>query len=393
MSVVNKMLSDLEKRSKPARPNANYVPSKSGEDNNKTVVILLAILLFLGTLLAWLLLREQTPITSKVTTANSEVVKIDEHSTLATSLDGQAKGQVVLEGKVLSSQVNSPEKLALKEPAADVQNEVEVILDGESMADLVNRLSQSVEQLQAISLQASTTENPSALNSIAKSSDLQSQITVVPDTPSEPEKAIKTPKSSMSVAASNADSSVSNLQQEIDRQLQTGDKAGAIKNLARLLALQPRNISARKKLASLHFGSGNPASASELLQQGIALAPSDSSMRLMLARLLFRSEQADRSLELLKAHPRTVIADDELLSFRAALAEQRGDYQQAIQDYSLLIERQSNNARWWLGLAVSQDKESLKQDALVSYRQVQKLNQLSEQVSTFVQQRLSVLEG
>jgi MSHA biogenesis protein MshN len=197
----------------------------------------------------------------------------------------------------------------------------------------------------------------------------------------------------MSVASTSAKDSVSGIQQEVNRQLQSGDKAGAIKNLTRVLAIEPRNLSARKKLASLHFGLGNTAIASELLQQGIALAPSDSAMRLMLARLLFRADNPDSALQLLKAHPRSVIADDELLSFRAALAEKQGDYGQAIEDYSQLIDRQQTNARWWLGLAVSQDKQSLRQEAITSYRRAQTLNQLSDQVSTFVQQRLSVLEG
>lgn len=366
MSVVNKMLSDLEKRSQATKPNANYVPSDTADNNSKTVSVLLALLLVLAILLAWLMMREQAPIEVNSGTTISKITGVDKD----TQLDQQTKN-------------DNASDVALKEPPmlnAANQANVDVVLDGESIKELVTRLSESVEKLQVIE-QKNNPLQVAEINHAPKK----------PDPFNEPVE--KAAKPTMSVASSQSSDSVIALQQEANRQLQAGDKSGAKKNLSRILAIEPRDLNARKKLASLHFGEGNTVVASELLQQGIALSPSDSAMRLMLARLLFRSDKADDSLQVLKKHPRNVIADDELLSFRAALAEKQGDYSQAISDYSQLIERQKTNARWWLGLAVSQDKKSLRQAAISSYRQAQTLNQLSEQVSTFVQQRLAVLEG
>ncbi len=390
MSVVNKMLSDLEKRSQSSRPNANYVPSKTEDSTNKTVAILLAVLMLLAALLAWLLMREQTPINSSSTGEERLIVKVDENTQLDDSSNKERTQEVVLEGSISSSQLRQTDMLETESDAQVNQKNVDVVLDGESIKELVTRLSDSVEQLQAIKQQSEASEiNQIASTPVASNSQTTNSL----EATNGPQKVESPVESSMSVASTSAKDSVSGIQQEVNRQLQSGDKAGAIKNLTRVLAIEPRNLSARKKLASLHFGLGNTAIASELLQQGIALAPSDSAMRLMLARLLFRADNPDSALQLLKAHPRSVIADDELLSFRAALAEKQGDYGQAIEDYSQLIDRQQTNARWWLGLAVSQDKQSLRQEAITSYRRAQTLNQLSDQVSTFVQQRLSVLEG
>jgi MSHA biogenesis protein MshN len=390
MSVVNKMLSDLEKRSQSSRPNANYVPSKTEDSTNKTVAILLAVLMLLAALLAWLLMREQTPINSSSTSEERLIVKVDENTQLDDSSNKERTQEVVLEGSISSSQLRQTDMLETESDAQVNQKNVDVVLDGESIKELVTRLSDSVEQLQAIKQQSEASEiNQIASTPVASNSQTTNSL----EATNGPQKVESPVESSMSVASTSAKDSVSGIQQEVNRQLQSGDKAGAIKNLTRVLAIEPRNLSARKKLASLHFGLGNTAIASELLQQGIALAPSDSAMRLMLARLLFRADNPDSALQLLKAHPRSVIADDELLSFRAALAEKQGDYGQAIEDYSQLIDRQQTNARWWLGLAVSQDKQSLRQEAITSYRRAQTLNQLSDQVSTFVKQRLSVLEG
>ena len=183
------------------------------------------------------------------------------------------------------------------------------------------------------------------------------------------------------------------LEQRIQLSLKNGDTAAALKDLNSLLALEPRNTSARKRLASLEFAQGNPKRAAFLLDQGIKLAPSDSSIRLMQARLLFRENRNEQALALLNEHPINVIADNDLLSFRAALAEKQKQYARSLEDYAVLLKRQPNNARWMLGLAISQDKQKMHEQAVLTYRKVKSSNQLSAQVVSFVDGRLAALAG
>jgi MSHA biogenesis protein MshN len=100
-----------------------------------------------------------------------------------------------------------------------------------------------------------------------------------------------------------------------------------------------------------------------------------------------------QALSLLIEHPRNVIADNDLLSFRAALAEKQKDYLTSLQDYATLLQRQPTNARWMLGLAISQDKQKMHQKAIISYKRVKSSNQLSAQVVSFVDGRLAALVG
>jgi MSHA biogenesis protein MshN len=113
----------------------------------------------------------------------------------------------------------------------------------------------------------------------------------------------------------------------------------------------------------------------------------------MQARLLFRENRNTQALTLLIEHPKNMIADDELLSFRAALAEKQEDYATSLQDYAVLLQRQPDNARWMLGLAISQDKQKMHAQAVVTYRKVKSSNQLSTQVVSFVDGRLAALVG
>ena len=131
--------------------------------------------------------------------------------------------------------------------------------------------------------------------------------------------------------------------------------------------------------------------AKNVLSIGIEQSPTDSSMRLMLSRIFYRLGELDQAFTVLAEHPYSALANDELVSFRAALAEKTGNYVIAQEDYLLLVQRNPNDAKWWLGLGVSQDKQKLSEQAISSYQQAQSLNQLPQQVDTFVAQRIQLL--
>ncbi|WP_395339854.1 tetratricopeptide repeat protein [Ningiella sp. W23] len=169
------------------------------------------------------------------------------------------------------------------------------------------------------------------------------------------------------------------------------DIGAAISALSTLVELYPQDSRARKQLASVLFSRQAYEQASIVLKAGLPHAPADSDMRVMLARLLYKTGEYSQALQTLKSHPYPHLADIELISFRAALGERMGEYSSAYEDYTLLTTREPNNAKWWLGLGVSQDKLSMSAQAIESYYQVQNLNQLPTDVNQFVEQRIAVL--
>ena len=188
-----------------------------------------------------------------------------------------------------------------------------------------------------------------------------------------------------------AKSRLSQLRSEAFLASQRQDDLEVIRLLKQILALDESETRTRKQLAALLFSKAKFQDARAILIAGLKQSPADSSMRLMLARIYYKEQSKQQAFEVLVSHPKNAQANDEMLSFRAALAEQVGEYAIAQHDYNVLVTRNPLDAKWWLGLGVAQDKQQLTQQAIGSYQQAQQLKQLPSQVESFLQQRLTLL--
>lgn len=196
------------------------------------------------------------------------------------------------------------------------------------------------------------------------------------------------------VSASNKEkTTIAQLKAQAKLAANNNDNEKLINILTQLLNLSPSENKARKQLAAIHFASTRNKLAENLLKDGLTLQPHDSSMRLMLARIYFKENNHQSAFLILNAHPVDQPAADDLLSFRAALAEKMGNYQLAESDYLTLVQRNPLEAKWWLGLGVSHDKQSMGEQAIAAYQQAYSLNQLSEKINDFMQKRIVLLEG
>ena len=84
----------------------------------------------------------------------------------------------------------------------------------------------------------------------------------------------------------------------------------------------------------------------------------------------------------------------ELLSFRANLLQQHGEFDKSLNDYLVLTKRRPLEPKWWLGAAISAD--SLHQSALAfhAFSQVVKIDTqqiLSPNVHHYAQERMARL--
>jgi MSHA biogenesis protein MshN len=83
----------------------------------------------------------------------------------------------------------------------------------------------------------------------------------------------------------------------------------------------------------------------------------------------------------------------EYLAYRAALAQQLKQTTLARSDYQTLTNVESDNAKWWLGLAIAEDQLGEMNMALQAYNRASSLGQLDGSVNEFIQQRITVLTG
>jgi len=403
MSVVNKMLKDLERRHSKSVYEADYVPIEAQRARSRKFYVSALVLVIVTGAVTWLLLPKQSidakgnstvsarsnsmilPANVSPHVASDRLVQeIPDNSQRQIAPSERDKATLIsLESakRAAAAMAIAEAKLAevnpeLEQQAQNAATKAAAIQQAEQQVALIAPTTQQSEQQVKVQI---TDTNTAEQGKFKASSEVVK---------------VAIEKPVFKVISSNKGSSTHRmLEQRIRLSLKNGDTATAIKDLNSLIALEPRNASARKRLASLEFAQGNPTRAAFLLDQGIKLLPNDSSMRLMQARLLFRENRNTQALTLLIDHPKNMIADDELLSFRAALAEKQKDYVTSLQDYAVLLQRQPNNARWMLGLAISQDKQKMYKEAVVTYKKVKSSNQLSAQVVSFVDGRLAALVG
>lgn len=156
------------------------------------------------------------------------------------------------------------------------------------------------------------------------------------------------------------------------------------------LRYQPGNEVVRQKLAALYYGKRETRRAVEVLQQGIKRNKASQSLRLALAKLLIKEQQPQAALSPLVYLPEQ--PQIRYLAMRAALAQQNKMTDTALETYQLLVQREADNARWWLGLAIQQERQQSYAAAKASYQKALQRVGVSGKTQAFIRDRLSLLE-
>lgn len=175
-----------------------------------------------------------------------------------------------------------------------------------------------------------------------------------------------------------------------DKAMDANDMKTALSAFDEALRYQPTNLEARQKLAALYFGKGDTRKAYEILQSGIALDTNNQSLRLALSKLLMKADQAEAALSPLVHLPPA--PNREYLAMRAALAQKQKQNEIALESYQLLTQREPENARWWLGLAIQQERALAFTPAIDSYKQALGKVGISNQSQAFIRDRLNILK-
>lgn len=183
-----------------------------------------------------------------------------------------------------------------------------------------------------------------------------------------------------------AEKSVSRAEKALD----AGDLQTALSSYNEALRYTANDEMTRQKLATLYFGKGDNRKAYELLQTGINLNPEGETLRLALAKMLLKADQEEAALSPLLAL--SAAPSKDYLAMRAALAQKLKKDEIALESYQQLIQLDSDNARWWLGVAIQQERAMQLKDAKVSYQTALQKMGISSQSQRFIQERLKVLQ-
>ena len=371
MSVVNKMLQDLEARqTAPDAVSADYQPPQHSTTRLAWLILLMVIaLLFAAVTFMWPAVTDD--VSSEDTSSNMINPALQDMAVVEpTEPDTQAKGDMTW--------LEPPDK-ANVDLSASSQKQPETYSQVQAVPEIDKKPETQVAHLQNV---ASVEVGPAAVD---PQSDMRTPYVAA-------EKVIP-PKASFSKKANRTQNAQAGLKQSINQALRDGKTLIAIEGLQQLLSQEPDNLRIRKKLASLLFAENRMLEAQALLNEGLADSPELHDLRLMLARLLAQQNQQAKALTLLLEVSPSLVLHSDYYAYRGALAQQTEHYAQAQQDYQRLVNAEPLKAKWWLGLGIAQDSAGENKQALISYQKADDEQQLSPQVITFVRQRLKELVG
>lgn len=171
--------------------------------------------------------------------------------------------------------------------------------------------------------------------------------------------------------------------------LQDGRVDEAIAGLQRTLQRDPRHQGARETLVRLLLEAQRPDEAMRQLQQSLALDPKQPAQAMMLARLqLDKTGGGAAALDTLK---RSLPFAGDHLDYRAFLAgvlqrEQR--YRDAAEQYQLALQAAPDNSVWWMGLGIALQADGQLVQARAAFERAKGLQTLSPQLQAFVERKL-----
>lgn len=176
-----------------------------------------------------------------------------------------------------------------------------------------------------------------------------------------------------------------------EKALDANDFEEAAQEYQHALRYVPEDEVSRRKLAALYYSNTNVRKSAETLEEGIRLDKNSNELRIALASIFLKEKQPAAALNTLGYIPNNV--SNKYLAMRAALAQQLKSDDLALQSYQMLIKRDAENGRWWLGLGIQQERALDLQGAKESYTKALTMVGLSSQSQSFMRKRLAVLNN
>ncbi|MFG0832679.1 tetratricopeptide repeat protein [Aeromonas bivalvium] len=170
-----------------------------------------------------------------------------------------------------------------------------------------------------------------------------------------------------------------------------GELSEAEAQFSALLRQTPDNEQARQQLAGLLYGQGRLAEASALLEEGIRRQPDQADFRLLRARLALAEEDKRGALAWLGGARPPLASNLDYYATWAGLSQELGQNAEAAELYVRLLRVQPDQGRWWLGLGIAEDGQGHGERARDAYRNAQLHGNLGEASQAWLGQRLAKL--
>lgn len=393
MSVINKMLKDLEERDQ--EQGEDFDPSTAvyqAKPKSKLPILLGlmgVVILSLAAVVVWLLINKtlssQThPLVvsekSNTTSVQSDSVTSVKTNTEQAPVEDKPK---ILNSSPVATQVVAQEKQENKDVPSDTPSEQSTIKDTPTNV----AVNSDVEDGQSLS--------DSIVEEMMESPELEDPETEQQD----PELRAEPPESERPPAQFRIEKSSGNMSREeriarlMEKAQESFDKgyiSDAITQLEEVIASADNHVEARNLLAVAWYGRGELQQAVNILNDGLNRYPNIETWRVTAAKIFFKENEPAGAFTYLDADIAT--ASVEYQSMKANLARQLKRFDKAEVAYSHLTKLEPNKGSWWLGYAIALDSQGKNEMAINSYQQAVSKIGVSQASVQFAQQRIAQLQ-
>ncbi|MGK5076314.1 tetratricopeptide repeat protein [Janthinobacterium sp. ZB1P44] len=172
-------------------------------------------------------------------------------------------------------------------------------------------------------------------------------------------------------------------------QLQDGRLSEALLGLQQTLQIDPRHQGARETLVRLLLEAQRPDEAARQLQLSLALDPKQPAQAMMLARLqLDKTNGGAAALDTLMRSLPYAADSGEYHAFLAGVLQREQRYREASEHYQLALQAAPDNSVWWMGLGIALQADNHPAQARQAYVRAKGLQTLSPQLQAFVERKL-----
>ena len=383
MSVINRMLKDLDQRQQTARTQT-YTPAAVAPQPIHWIWIIVTVLfsaaVIIGGLNLWWMYADKKQ-------HDQEPVQVTEVTPATAGDTAKETGKVVQQDPILEQ----PQTEVIEQPESPVQSPVK----NQAIVDV-----SALQPVAEAKPNLATEKLSNNKNATASADPIERTAIDEPKTESKPAPSAKVVKKQPQNTGTlevtrvqlSPDELAANNLEKARAAFDKGNRTEGQTLLEKALVVKPDHVEVRSELAAYWYGRGMTTRALTLLQQGLDMRPQQAEWQLLFARILERIGRVEQAYTALLNISSDAPEAPELMKLRAAAATQLGYFNEAAADYTVLAS-QFGEGRWWLAAAVAHEDGDNLEAAVRCYQQALQSRDLGSDARQYVEQRLAILEG
>ena len=152
------------------------------------------------------------------------------------------------------------------------------------------------------------------------------------------------------------------------------------------------HAAARQALVGLLLENRRIDEAQQFLQEGLSLNPDRYAYAALLARIQVERGDLQGAHDLLSKHAGSAAGDAEYYAFDAAVLQRLGRHKEAVAGYQAALKLAPRAGLWWMGMGISLQADNRSAEALDAFRRAKSAGGLSPDLLAFVDQRMKQLQ-